>query len=57
MRSELMNNRRNMFFQESVKNLGKTRKELLKEETDKALKKRLVSLGKGFEHPMVSSPS
>ena len=46
-----MNNRRNIFFAQSVKKIGKTKDDLEKERMKYIIQKSLVKLNKGFELP------
>ncbi len=51
-----MKQRRNLFFAEALKNLGKKKSQVKKERNEKLLKKRFIELNQGFELPIAESP-
>ncbi len=48
-RAEVFEKRRNKYFKRAIKNIGKTREELKKEENNKLEEKRMIKLSGGFE--------
>lgn len=56
-REAIMAQRRNEFFARSIRNIGKTKLQIKREENEKILKKRLIQLGGGFELHRPKSPT
>lgn len=48
--------KRNIFFADAVKAIGKTRTQVKREKNEKILKRRFIQLGGGFELPETNSP-
>lgn len=55
VREKQIRRKRNKFFASSIRNLGKTKDELRKEQSEIFMKKRTIQLGAGLKLPEVMS--
>lgn len=54
-RLDIMREKRNTFFAEAIRTIGKTKLQLKKEKNEKIMQKRFINLGGGFELPKSKS--